>query len=272
MRQCLLFLLVAPLMTGIGSAPIVAEQAPAVKIEPHRAIYTLELAGSEFGSGIADASGTMAFEWGESCDAWIIQQKALFDVFGPEGAPVRNEVTFSSWESKAGDQMGFSLRTLQDGELIEDLRGQASLDREKGGGEAVYTRPGPRKVTLPPGTVLSAAHTIMLIRTALSGETSLIAPVFLGQRDDEPMTVNGIISASPVEAPAGQDRWEKLLDHPAWRMHLAFYGSGDSVSPAFEVHETLYANGVVGAATVLYDTFSFSYSLDRLELLPEPEC
>lgn len=271
MRPCLLLLAMGLAIVADATASGATAESPSVEMQPHRAIYSLKLAGSEFGSGIADASGTMAFEWAESCENWIIQQKAMFDVFGPEGTPVRTEVTFTSWESKVGDEMGFSLRTLQDDELIEDLRGKATFD-PAGSGKAVYTRPAPREVALPPGTVFSAAHTIMLIRAAQAGDRKLFVPVFLGQRDDEPMTVSAIISPQPAHTLPGSDRWDILRNRQAWRVHLAFYGTGDEVSPSFEVHETLYANGIVGTATVLYDKFSFAYTLDRLETLPAPKC
>src|SRR3546814_2486437 len=127
--------------------------ASAIERRPNRAGYSLRLTGAEVGSGVGDASGAMVFEWAESCDSWIVRQRARFDMFGPEGNAVRTEVSFSSWEQKTGDRYGFNLRTLQDGSVVEDLRGEATLERGGEGGTAVYTRPEPGRIDLPAGTL-----------------------------------------------------------------------------------------------------------------------
>src|SRR5690606_4089043 len=146
--------------------------------------------------------------------------------FSPEGGGVRTEVSFSSWEGKQGDAYGFSLRTLQDGRVVEDLHGKASLERPGSGGVATYTRPEGRRLELPPGTLFPVAHTRLLIREALAGSAMVMRPGFLGQREDEPMHVNALISPrEPRPQPSKQS--DDLLARPSWQFHLAFYGPED---------------------------------------------
>ncbi|MFN4090722.1 MAG: EipB family protein [Alphaproteobacteria bacterium] len=256
-----------------------AGTASAIELRPHRAVYSLRLTGAEVGSGVVDASGAMVFEWAESCDSWIVRQRARFDMFGPEGNAVRTEVSFSSWEHKTGDRYGFNLRTLQDGNVVEDLRGEARLDGEGEGGTVTYTRPEPGQTALPPGTLFPAGHTRLLIREAMAGKNRALRPVLLGQREDEPMTVNAEIAERRADArmrtpTAGREALadNPLLAPPSWNMALAFYGRDDDMLPAFEIRETLYASGVVGDAQVIYDEFSLAYRLEQLEALPEPRC
>ena len=249
------------------SLPAASPQA--IELKPHRAVYSLRLAGAESGSGVIDAQGAMVFEWAESCESWITRQKARFDLFSPEGSSVRTEVSFSSWEGKTSGRYGFNLRTLQDGRVVEDLRGEAALESETAGGVVTYTRPEQRRVELPPGTLFPVAHTRLLIEEAMAGGEQAIRSVFLGQREDEPMVVNALITG---RQPRPRDARHELLNRPAWNFHLSFFGPEDDLLPSFEIHETLYDNGIVGDATVVYDEFSFAYTLERLEALPAPKC
>ena len=248
-----------------------AASAAAIELKPHRAIYNLRLASAETGSGVVGAQGAMVFEWAESCESWITRQKARFDVFSPEGTSVRTEVSFSSWEGKTSRRYGFNLRTQQDGKVVEDLRGEAAMDGEESGGAAVYTRPEQRRRELPPGTLFPVAHTRLLIAEAMAGRDQITRPVFLGQREDEPMAVNALITGRQPNPKVAASSGE-LLNRPSWNFHLSFFGPEDDLLPSFEIHETLYDNGVVGDATVVYDEFSFGYTLERVEALPVPKC
>lgn len=254
-----------------------ASSASAIELRPHRAVYSLKLMNAQVGSGVIDASGAMVFEWAESCDSWIVRQRARFDMFGPEGNSVRTEVSFSSWEHKTGDRYGFNLRTLQDGNVVEDLRGEAKLDGETGGA-ANYTRPEIESIGLPPGTLFPAGHTRLLIQEAMAGRQRVARPILLGQREDEPMIVNAEIAARKG-GPFGRDAGTRealakdpLLASPSWDMALAFFGQEDDMLPSFEIRETLYKSGVVGDAQVIYDEFSLAYRLEQLEALPAPHC
>lgn len=249
--------------------PGLAAYAAAIELKPHRAVYSLRLAGAESGSGVIDAQGAMVFEWAESCESWVTRQKARFDVFSPEGSSVRTEVSFSSWEGKASRKYGFNLRTLQDGRIVEDLRGEAGLEGESGNGSATYSRPEERRLELPAGTLFPVEHTRLLITEAMAGKSQINRPVFLGQREDEPMNVNALITG---HQPGNEATNNPLLSRPSWTFHLSFFGADDDLLPAFEIHERLYDNGVVGDATVVYDEFSFAYTLERVEALPPPKC
>ena len=182
---------------------------------------------------------------------------------------MRTEVSFSSWEGKANRKYGFNLRTLQDGRVVEDLRGEALMGEGESGGTANFTRPDQKRLDLPPGTLFPVAHTRLLIEEAEAGRDQVIRPVFLGQREDEPMSVNALISARGDDKPGERN---ELLKRPSWKFHLSFFGPDDDLLPSFEIHERLYDNGIVGDAIVVYDEFSFAYTLEGVEALPIPKC
>ena len=62
-------------MAGAALAAFVTLPAAAAEIAPHRALYTMELATAKSDSGVAAANGTMAYQWGETCDGWTIEQR-----------------------------------------------------------------------------------------------------------------------------------------------------------------------------------------------------
>jgi len=62
-------LLACGLVLGIGGP------AAAVDISPHRALYSMTLGTTKQSSGVVAARGSMAFEWGETCDGWTVEQR-----------------------------------------------------------------------------------------------------------------------------------------------------------------------------------------------------
>ena len=56
-------------------AVLVAEPLAAAEIASHRALYKMSLGRAGGDSGVTGASGTMAYQWGESCDGWTVEQR-----------------------------------------------------------------------------------------------------------------------------------------------------------------------------------------------------
>lgn len=264
----------------IGTA--IPASAADVVLKPHRAVYSLKLVRSASGGGGGSAAqGAMVFELGEACEGWTVQQRARFDLYGTDGDPVRHDVSFSSWESKNGLEYRFDQRTLQDDEVAEEMRGGVRLDAAGEEGKIAYVKPEPKQETLPAGVMFPVAHTRLLIEQALAGNRVVLRPLFSGQRDDEPMTVNAVIGDAAGKRTAMADgRLGKaaapLLTGRVWSFHLAYFsaeeGSSESSTPAFELRETTNEHGVVLGAEIIFPEFSFAYTLERLEPRPGPRC
>jgi EipB-like len=255
---------VAGLLAMMLASPAMAGD---IDLVPHRAIYSVKLGATRGGTGITDIRGAMVFELAQTCDSWTLQQRARFEMTDMDGDAVQNEVNFTSWEAVDGRAYGFSLRSLRDGELVEDARGKANLEKD-GSGEAIYTSPELRAIELPVGTRFPIAHTALLIKAGLEGRLQVTVPLFLGEREDEPLMVHALITGR-VDPPNGAD---PLRQGPAWRVHMAFHGMGDESLPVFEMIQTLHRSGLVSEVTVQYDDFSMIYSLERAEVLVRPAC
>jgi len=270
------------MLRSIVAALLLVSALPAmaaeVVLKPHRAVYSLKLVGS----GAVAARGAMMFELGESCEAWTIQQRARFDLFGSDGDAVRHDVSFSSWEAKSGTDYRFDQRSMEDDEITEEMRGGARLAGPGQEGKATYAKPDAKTLPLPAGTLFPSLHTRELIKEALVGNRVVLRQVFAGQRDDEPMTVNAIIADADATArkAAADGKLGKeaapLLAGRTWRFHLAYFPSSsdnsETSTPSFEVQETTNEFGVVLHAEVLFPEFTFVYLLERLEPRPGPHC
>src|SRR6516164_8396806 len=110
--------LVAVAMTAAGGA----------EIAPHRALYSMALGSARDDSGVVDARGTMDYEWGETCDGWTIEQRYRLKMRYGETPDVDIVSSFVTWESKDGLRYRFNQRQSRNGELDQDIRGEAKLD------------------------------------------------------------------------------------------------------------------------------------------------
>src|SRR6266852_456147 len=119
--------LVATLLLALAAAG----GAAAVEIAPHRALYSMSLGTAKPNSGVVAARGSMVFEWGETCDGWTVEQRYKLRMHYAEDTDVEITSNFVTWESKDGLRYRFYQRKLKDGELEEETRGEAQLERAR---------------------------------------------------------------------------------------------------------------------------------------------
>src|ERR1700747_3380166 len=160
-----------PVLVAAGGIAIVAAAplARGADIVPHRALYSMTLGSARNDSGVVDARGTMDYEWGESCDGWTIEQRYRLKMRYGETPDVDIISSFVTWESKDGLRYRFNQKQSRNGELDQDIRGEARLDATGKGGEVEFTKPKPQTLKLDPGVLFPSAHTILLIDKAHEG-------------------------------------------------------------------------------------------------------
>jgi hypothetical protein len=244
-------------------------------LTPHRAAYVLTLGAAKSGA-VAAIDGAMTVDWQESCEGWTMTQRMRFRIFDADGDTVENDISFSSFESRAGDAYRFTMRTLNDGEPIEELRGRATLAGRDKGGRAVFTDPAEEVIELPPGTLFPTRHTLLLIDAAQAGRRSWARPVFDGAAVDGAMEVNAAIGTplDPASAERGPGIAPDLLATRSWRVRLAFFRMDDQGGgePEYETEMRLYDNGVGSEFVFDYPEFSIRARLERLEAFARPRC
>jgi hypothetical protein len=246
----------------------------AIDVAPHRAVYKMSLSAAKASSGVTAADGSMAYEWGETCDGWTIEQRYKLRMHYAEDSEVEMVSNFVSWESKDGLRYRFDERKLKNGELDEEIRGEARLDGAGKPGKAVFSHPDQKSFDLDAGTLFPTAHTLMLIERAQAGDRFVSAKVFDGAEVEGPVDVTAVISP-PLQPGAGnEDKVEnKILDHTSWHMRLAFFPADASADqPDYELGERLYDNGVSRDMILDYSDFAIRAKLEKIEAVSKPSC
>lgn len=257
---------------------LIASPAGAVDISPHRALYSLSLDSSKTrGAGVAAASGAMYYEWGEACDGWTVDQRfRLRVVYAEEGAVTINS-SLLTFESKDGLLYKFNEKRLRNGNVEDDIHGDAHLDGKDKGGAAQFDKPDQTKLTLAPGVLFPTAHTLVLIEHAQAGDTFLARKVFDGAAVENAGQITAVIGPQLKPDPNPTKPLDNpLLQRPSWRVSLAFFpadsNKGDVETPDYQLTMRLLDNGVSQDMTLDYGDYVLKAKLDDIEALPKPSC
>jgi len=182
-----------------------------------------------------------------------------------------------TWESKDGLKYRFNERRTRNGELDEELRGEASLDGPGRGGVAQFTKPETATITLAPGVLFPTAHTLFLIGRAQADEQFIARNVFDGSAVENAGEVSAVIGPElkPPGGKAPKPFNNALLQRPSWQVRLAFFPSdtkSDQTEPDYELGMRLLDNGVTQDMKLDYGDYIIHAKLDEIEPLPKPGC
>src|SRR6201982_1994146 len=196
--------------------------ASGAEIAPHRALYLMTLGNARNDSGVVDARGTMDYEWGETCEGGTIEQRYRLKMRYAENSDVDIVSSFVTWESKDGLRYRFNQKQTRNGEVDQEIRGEARLEGPGKGGIAEFTKPQPQTLKLEPGVMFPSAHTILLIDSARAGENFVSRLIFDGATDENAVQVSAVIGQRLTADPAAETR-SPLLERPGRRARLAFF-------------------------------------------------
>ena len=246
-----------------------------VVLVPHRATYDMKLSVARPNSGIVEVNGRMVLEMVDSCEAWEVKQRIKLKFLRNDGEEFDTDSSFTSYETKDGLGLRFSVRNIQDQEVEEELRGHADLEATGGKGRASFSLPEARSFELPAGTLFPTTHLALIIRHARDGDKSVSYSVFDGARLDGAFTVNAVIGKPPRGAGAPVVRGDVgLLRQQSWGVRLAFFAAGDqgTANPEYELALDLLANGVARSMLLDYGDFAVDARLVQIQALPRPRC
>ncbi|MBP0443532.1 cell envelope integrity EipB family protein [Roseomonas sp. SSH11] len=256
------------------TAPV-ASQAPAAlpgaqDMVAHRAAYRLSFDKARDNSDVARAEGAMLFEVLDACDGWASRQRLTMRLQDRDGQTLETASDYSTWESKDGRRLRFSLTQMTAGAVSNRVSGEAVLQPD-GSGTATYENPRPSQETLPAGTLLPMAHTIRAIEAARANQRILNVPLMDGTSDDGAQDSTTILSQWGRDADA-KARFPLLANQESGRMRIAFFGKdsngGGASSPDYEVGLRYYANGVADELNMDFGEFSVNGRLETLEAIP----
>ena len=246
--------------------------AGAAEIMPHRALYTMRLSRAGSDSGVVGATGTMAYQWGETCDGWTIEQNYRLRMAYSESADVNISSNFVTWEAKDARSYRFNQRETHGAGEEEEIRGSATLDGAGKGGVAEFEKPPGKNFKLAAGVLFPTAHTLMLLTKAAAGENFVPTHVFDGATVENAVLVTAVIGPK-IEPDAEAAKKSPLLNRPGWRVRLAFFpADGKAEKPDYELGMLLLDNGVSRNMVIDYGDYAIRATLDDIEALPKPKC
>ena len=264
------------LITTAGVPAAQAAGAGGSDILPHRATYKMSLQSARNGSKVADVRGQMSFEWADACDGWTTEQRFQLRFVYAEGEEMNMATNYVTWESKDGLHYRFNVRKTVNGELDEDVSGDAMLDKGGSGGTAVFARPEPMELSLPAGTMFPTAHTLALLDNAKTGGNFFVRTIFDGADDDGVTEVSAVIGkAEPVDKAIHEKfgKTVKLDGQSSLPVRMAFFpAQSDSAQPEYEMSLRLLKNGIAESMQIDYGDFAMQAILDKLEPLPKSGC
>ena len=253
---------------GIGSAA----NAGAAEIVPHHALYSMSLGSTHGDAGVTGAGGTMAYQWGETCDGWTVEQRYRLKMAYAESSDVSIASNFVTWEAKDGLKYRFNQKETRNGKDNEEIRGQAKLDGPEKGGTVEFEKPQAKSIKLPPGVLFPSAQTIFLIDKAKAGENFISRQIFDGATVENAVLVSAVIGAK-VEPDEESAKKSPLLNRPGWRVRLAFFPADQKAEkPDYELGMLLLDNGVSKDMVIDYGDYAIHATLDDIEPLPKPGC
>ena len=257
---------------ALALALLWAGAAGAAEIMPHRALYAMNLSRAGSDAGVVGANGTMAYQWGQVCDGWTIEQRYRLKMGYAESADVNLTSNFVTWEAKDGLRYRFNQKETRNGADQEELRGIAKLDGAGKGGVADFDKPAGKSFQLPPGVLFPSAHTIFLIDKAKAGENFVSKQIFDGATAEGAVLVSAVIGPK-VEPDAEAAKKSPLLNRPGWRVRLAFFPADQKAEkPDYELGMLLLDNGVSRDMVIDYGDYAIRAKLDDIEPLPKPHC
>lgn len=272
MKSIRMSLGVVAALSVFGSMQLHAEEAPIV-LKPHRAVYSMGLAGATGSGGPIDARGVMYYEMVETCEAWKIDTKVLMRSAYPGAEEeIENLRKMTTWEAKDGLGFRFRLDEMTQGQASDKLRGVAVVDAVGASGIAEFIEPQNTQAELPKGAMFPSQHMFEIIRRSRAGNPHFSAIVFDGASLDDPSEISALIG----EAPASNlsDEVKKTLGEGArWKARLAYFPVAKKAeTPEYELSVLYRDDGIVETVRQDYDDHSIEARLRQVEILPRPSC
>lgn len=252
-----------------------AQAAPAVALQPHRAVYSLTLDMTRGQRSVISIEGRMEYRWSAACDGSSFEQNYQVAMVYASGDTITRKTRYAGWESADGQELTYNLSSSTNGEDKEDIRGTARLD-EAGAGDAVFKSPPDLSQALPAGSLFPTAHMQRLVEAMRQGRPIFTAGFFDGSSTDGPQYVSVAIGRTQPGDPAA----DPLLRGPSHPINMAFFKvaegqdkAGEAAElPEYELRQRLFENGIADRIVIDYGDFAMAAKLDTLEPIAPPRC
>ena len=253
--------------TGGATAIAAAPSAARPDLQPHRAIYEMDLAKGA-NSSFSDGFGRIVIEMSDACDGFIVSQRQRVELVTRDGSSLPSDVNGSTWEAKDGGLYRYSVERLEGVDAPSRIVGRATIAPGETG-TATYRLPAEEVLPLPKGTLFPTAHLAATLAAAKAGNAVFSAPLYDGY---EPKVFDVSAAISPAR-PEPADAGYPFASQRAWSVRFAFYDYGSNATvPSYEIDLHLYANGVASEISFDYGEFRLDGHMTDYQELPRAHC
>ena len=256
-----------------------AEAKGTDKLRPHRAVYDLYLKEASDRSGISSMKGRIVYEMtGSRCEGFATRFRFLTDV-RTRSKSFTNDQRTTNFESADGKSFSFITQSYLNGQLEQDLRGEAKATSV--GTEVKITKPEEQEVDLDPALFMTQ-HIGAMIDAARSGETFFTAKVFDGSEGgDEVVDTTAVIGKPKSDVTEIKGEETKLAEsfsgQQAWPVSVSYFSTTaveqeSERLPIYSVSFLMHETGVSRDLTMRYADYSLKADLKQIDYLPEDEC
>jgi EipB-like len=255
--------------------------AAAVQLAPHRAVYNITLERTAAGSGVAELTGRMVYEFkGSACKGFEQTIRFVTQTESPKGKQTLMDLRSYYHEDGDAGRFRFETRQFQDERLAETVSGNARRGSNKGAVRVTVKKPRQLQKTFGHHVLFPIQHTIEILEAARAGAKVYVADLYDGSEKGgklyETTAVFGDRKPPGYNASLPSAVNGKLLDGQAsWPVSLSYFdkskGADDSI-PEYELAFLFFENGVSRKLFIDYGSFAIKGRLTRLEMLKPDKC
>ncbi len=249
------------------------------KLRPHRAVYDLYLKKASERSGISAMKGRIVYELtGSRCEGFATRFRFLTDV-RTRTKNFTNDQRTTSFESADGKTFSFITKSYLNGQLEQDLRGEAKATPSAT--EVKITKPEEQDLELDQALFMTQ-HIGAIIDAARRGETFFTSKVFDGSDGgDEVVDTTAVIGKPKGDVTKIEGEEEKVGEdfsgETAWPVSVSYFSTAGTANqserlPSYSVSFLMHETGVSRNLTMRYPDYSLKADLQKIEYLPEDKC
>ncbi|MEP1207938.1 MAG: DUF1849 family protein [Rhizobiaceae bacterium] len=269
--------LTVAIVGSLGAGPAISGGVDGLL--PHRAVYDLSLIKSSDRSGITGMNGRIVYEMtGSKCDGFSVRFRFLTEVQTARKSFTNDQRT-TSFEGGDGRSFSFVNQSYLNGQLEQELRGQARREAEKI--SVKITKPAAANVELG-DAIFMTEHIGVLVDAALAQESIVVAKLFDGSdKGDELVDTTAIIGKERAEVTQVEGEPDKVSqlfkNQSAWPISVSYFSTAASASqgeklPIYQVTFLMHENGISRDLKMLYPDYSLKGDLKQIEFLEKSSC
>ena len=262
---------------GMSFTLAAAQAQTRISLDPHKAVYDLELDASLPSKGLDGARGRIAFDFtGDACEGYALSFRQVSQLQSSEIGLRTIDSRQTSFEDGAAASFRFKSENSTTGSKVEVIDGAVQRSGDKY--QVKVSKPKPATGSFDARVVFPSGQIKAIIAAAQAGQTTFGVQLFDGSDDGIKIyDTLAVIGRKADHAPSGtleEPLRRPEFEHMArWPVTISYFKQGAAeATPSYRVAFDLYENGVTGAVRMHYSDFSLKATLTRLDLLARSAC